>query len=220
MNNISNTSNIFVKTDCFCDYVPFVSSITNLVDLFQKCVVLPFIECVVLPFIDNATITSNHYYKHINEKSFVRCFLLVIPVIGNLIVGIYDLYKKKHDDDNINDQIKDPNTPIGIHKIDISNISLDDVEMIVVNDFCAQSSPCQHQATVILKDGREAFGLNSYDICSIVSKISECKINPGKKWNAEDVKKHFSRYSTPRPDMGWEPKSAEEVLKNLHFKNK
>jgi len=47
-----------------------------------------------LPFIDKATIASNHYYKHIDEKSFVRCFLLVIPIIGNMIIGIYDFSKK------------------------------------------------------------------------------------------------------------------------------
>lgn len=77
--------NCLVKTDDFCDYIPVISSITNLVNLFQKC--------VVLPFIDKATISSNHYYKHINEKSFVRCLFLVIPVIGNMIVGIYDFTK-------------------------------------------------------------------------------------------------------------------------------
>lgn len=203
MNSISNC---LVKTDHFCDYIPFVSSITNLVDLFQKC--------VVLPFMDKETISSSHYYKHINEKSFARCFLLIIPVIGNVIIGIYDFSKKKDDGNVVNDQIK---PPVRTHKIDISNISLDDVEKIDISSSCAESWPCQHQATVTLKDGRKASGINSYDICSIVSNLSEERINPGKRWNdAKDVKKHFSTYS--ESCMGWEPKTPEEVLKNLFSK--
>jgi|GEM_PF-4640308 len=74
-------NHLLVKTDQFCDQVPFVSSITNLVDLFQKC--------VVLPFINEETIASNHYWKHINEKSYVRCFVLIVPVIGNIFIGIF-----------------------------------------------------------------------------------------------------------------------------------
>lgn len=100
MNNISN---FLVKIDHFCDYFPFVSSITNVVNLFQKC--------VILPFIDEATILSNHYYKHIDEKSFVRCFLLIIPIVGNILVGIYDLSKKKDDDINKKPPIS-PSSPL------------------------------------------------------------------------------------------------------------
>lgn len=201
MNSISNS---LVETDYFCDYIPVVSSITNLVDLFQKC--------VVLPFMDKEAILASHYYEHINEKSFARCFLLIIPVIGNIIIGIYDFSKKKDDGDAVNDQIKGP---VGIHKIDISNISLDDVEKIDISSSCAESWPCQHQATITLKDGRKASGIDSYDICSIVSNLSEERINPGKQWNdAKGVKKHFSKYS--ESSMGWEPKPPEEVLK-IHF---
>lgn len=203
MNSISN---YLVKTDNFCDYIPVVSSITNLVDLFQKC--------VVLPFMDKEAISSSHYYKYINEKSFARCFLLIIPVIGNIIIGIYDFSKKKDDGDIVNNQIK---APIGAHKIDISNISLDDVEKIDISSSCAESWPCEHQATVTLKDGRKTSGINSYDICSIVSNLSEERINPGKKWNAKDVKKHFAEYS--KSNTGWEPKTPEEVLKNLFLNN-
>lgn len=79
---MSEISSLLVKTDLVCDYFVPLTPITNLVDIFLKC--------VVLPCMDEATIGSNHYYKHINEKSFARCFLLIIPVIGSIIIGIYD----------------------------------------------------------------------------------------------------------------------------------
>jgi hypothetical protein len=196
---MNTVSNFLVKTDCLCDYVPLVSSATNLVDLFQKC--------VVLPLMDKSKIASSHYYKHLDQKSFFRCFLLVIPVVGNIIVGIYDFSKKKCDDcDDIDCDDID---------IDKSTISLDDVEKIDIDAGCLQSWPCQHQSTIFLKDGRKSSRLNSYDICSIVSNISEERINPGKNWDAKDVKTHFSQYSKFRPDLGWEPQSAEKVLNKI-----
>ena len=42
MDNINGY--LLVNIDNRCDYVPVISSATNFVDLFQKCVVLPFID--------------------------------------------------------------------------------------------------------------------------------------------------------------------------------
>lgn len=99
MNGINN---LLVKTDHFCDCTPF-SPITNLVNLFLKC--------VVLPFVGKTTIESNHYYKHMNEKSFIRCFSLLIPGAG-IIVGIYDFSKKKRDHIKIESPNGPPSPPI------------------------------------------------------------------------------------------------------------
>lgn len=110
-----------------------------------------------------------------------------------------------------------PHAAIRNNMIDRGNISLDDVEKIEVDSSCAQSWPCRHQSTVFLKDGRKASVQNSYDICSIVSSIAQERINPAKKWSANDVKEHFRGYS--KPDMGWEAKSPEEVLNNIFPKN-
>lgn len=43
----------FVKTDKLCDFVPVVSTVSNLTDLFQKC--------VVLPFMSKETVNNNRY---------------------------------------------------------------------------------------------------------------------------------------------------------------
>ena len=108
---MNNVSNLLVKADCFCDYIPLVSSVTNLVDIFQKC--------VVIPFLNKATIDSNPYYTHINKKSFNRCLLLVIPIFGSILIGIYDFSNRK--DKIIYKRLSDISSssvkkPLGINK--------------------------------------------------------------------------------------------------------
>ena len=74
---------------------------------------------------DKSKIASSHYYKHINEKSFVRCFLLVIPVIGNIIVGVYDFSKKKDDGTKIESPNIPPSPPLKTpSKINKGNVQL------------------------------------------------------------------------------------------------
>jgi hypothetical protein len=79
---VNTVNNFFVKADNLCDYIPTVSTLSNLIDLFQKY--------VILPFISNQTIDNSHYYTHLKNKSILRSIVLLIPVIGNVIVGIYD----------------------------------------------------------------------------------------------------------------------------------
>lgn len=79
---ISNVSAL-VRLDVMTDYLPVASTVTNLVDLFQKVLVLPFLE--------KSYLDSSHYYTHLDSKSFARCVILLVPVIGNLFVLVYDL---------------------------------------------------------------------------------------------------------------------------------
>ena len=197
-----------VKADRVCDYVPLLSSVSNLVDLFQKC--------VVLPLMDKETIESNHYFKHLDQKSFLRCLVLVIPVFGNLGVGIYDFSRSENAD--ISDD-KAKVTPIS--KVEIPkrpHISLDNVEKIEIGAFCAQSFPCQHQIKVTLNDGSSATQLNSFDIWSIVSEIPEEKINPNNKdYPATSIKAHFRQYSEFIPVLERGPRPVDEVLNQTIF---
>jgi len=75
-----------VKLDNLCDYAPGVSSLSSLVNLIQKIAVIPLMK--------ESSITNSSYYTHLKEKSFLRCIILLIPGIGNLIVGLYDFFKK------------------------------------------------------------------------------------------------------------------------------
>ncbi|MBS4168608.1 HEAT repeat domain-containing protein [Parachlamydia sp. AcF125] len=77
--------NFLLKADQVSDYIPVISTLTNLIDLFQKYVVLSRKQKV--------NVSKNHYYAHLQQKSFSRCIVLLIPVIGNILVAIYDFTK-------------------------------------------------------------------------------------------------------------------------------
>ena len=83
---INNISALAVKTDNFCDYIPFISTLNNLTDLFIK---------LVLNFIDKNKINGSDYAIHVKKKSVLRSVVLLIPVIGNITVGIHDFVTRK-----------------------------------------------------------------------------------------------------------------------------
>lgn len=84
-NNVnSNYSvNLFAKSDS----IPVISSFTNLYIIFQKF--------VVLPFKDKEEIQQVHIYQYMKQKTYSRCIILLFPIIGNIVIGIYDFYEKK-----------------------------------------------------------------------------------------------------------------------------
>lgn len=113
------------------------------------------------------------------------------------------------------------------NKMNLFYLTLDDVEKIVIDDFCEESIPCEHDFTVFLKDGRQASGSCGKKICSIVSKIASEKINPSKtwinldkwinpgkrRWDSNAIKRHFNAYQN-------EAKSAEAVLNKMFSEKK
>ncbi|MBS4168592.1 HEAT repeat domain-containing protein [Parachlamydia sp. AcF125] len=80
-------ASFLLKADRVSDYIPAISTITNLIDLFQKCVVLPFKQKI--------NVSKSHYYAYLKQKSFSRCVVLLLPVIGNILVAIYDFAKSR-----------------------------------------------------------------------------------------------------------------------------
>lgn len=80
MNSI--TSKHLQLLDRCIDYVPFVSTLTNLGSLFYKNVFIP---------LD----IQNHYLR---DKSNTRCVLLLVPVIGNGIILATDFMNAQKDD--------------------------------------------------------------------------------------------------------------------------
>ncbi len=75
----------FVEIDKFCDYLPFVSSITNLAALFVKA------ASSLVEHYRGADLTlDHHYFSHIQkEKKTWHCAILLIPFFGNLYVAMY-----------------------------------------------------------------------------------------------------------------------------------
>lgn len=90
MAQVTFCSNLLVKADNYSSYVPFLSTAVNLVDLFQKCVVMPRMQ--------EAEIWNSHYYTHLDQKSIGRCIGLLVPILGNILVAIYDFANRKWDD--------------------------------------------------------------------------------------------------------------------------
>lgn len=74
-----------VQFDQIADYVPGLSTLTNITNLFLKCI---FYFCP-------KSLETNHYFAHLETKSTDRCLVLLLPVIGNIILGIYDNHQKK-----------------------------------------------------------------------------------------------------------------------------
>lgn len=76
----------FQEIDKFCDYVPFVSTATNLVYLFIQHVYST--ETTAAP----AEEAQPRYWTYILEKSPQRCAVALIPVFGNISLIFYDVY--------------------------------------------------------------------------------------------------------------------------------
>ncbi len=85
MMSIGNDFTNLKAVDNVCDYIPIVSTFSNITDLF--------IKAVILPNMDNADIKKSSYYSHIQKKDTARCIVLLIPLIGNLALGLLDYCK-------------------------------------------------------------------------------------------------------------------------------
>lgn len=82
MDFIDCLSTARIDADNLCDYIPFVSTCTNLIDIVQKCFAS---MCMKI-----ADIKANRYYSHLNNKHYLRCIVLLVPIFGNLSIGLYD----------------------------------------------------------------------------------------------------------------------------------
>jgi hypothetical protein len=87
--------NMLVGCDRVCDYIPVISTVTNLVDLFIKnlsCIHAKVEDC------KKAGVEGNHYYQHLIDKTACRCVILLIPILGNIVIALWDLINKRRFD--------------------------------------------------------------------------------------------------------------------------
>lgn len=94
---ISN-SRMLINIDMFFDYVPFFSTMSNLVNIFQKC--------VVIPFISDEYLKESHYFSYIKDKEYLRCIFLLVPILGNLVVIGVDSTSNRRDLEELNDNLE------------------------------------------------------------------------------------------------------------------
>lgn len=74
-------SDVLIRTDKFCDKVPFLSTLTNLINLIAKIV----FSTLGIP----SGIALKKWRNYIEDKSLWKCLLLCVPVLGNIIVYLY-----------------------------------------------------------------------------------------------------------------------------------
>ena len=147
--NINNISKYFISADVCFDYIPVISTFTNLLGLFQKCIFL-------LP-LENIAVKGGHYYTHMKQKSFARCVVLLVPVIGNIFIGILDC----------NAKYRDPNRMLAAfrrdhHSLNDANYLLkDDKEFML--DVCRINCEAIAHANGRLLDDKEFM----LDVCRI-----------------------------------------------------
>ena len=85
--NINAVSSSLVRIDQFFDQVPVLCAVNNVVNVFLKSVVLPFMK--------QADIEASQYYSHLQSKTYGRCFRLLNPLmpvldkIDSVVMGIF-----------------------------------------------------------------------------------------------------------------------------------
>jgi ankyrin repeat protein len=82
---VNSLSHAFIRIDNYCSPIPLVSTLINLVNIALKCIVDSCCQ---------KTEITNHYYRHLKDKSYFLCFLLLIPVL-NTLVSFYIYIKDK-----------------------------------------------------------------------------------------------------------------------------
>ena len=76
-------SKILIGIDKISNFVPLVSTLTNLVDLFEKCVVLPILKR------SGVDLNRNRYFSYINQKEISKCLVALLPLIGNIAIATF-----------------------------------------------------------------------------------------------------------------------------------
>lgn len=72
-------SSILIRIDDQSKYIPALSSIVAIVNIFQKCIIIPVISLLGIDALKN-----NHYFKYIDNKSSFDCLTSLVPGVGNL----------------------------------------------------------------------------------------------------------------------------------------
>lgn len=73
--------NTIKKIDHVLDYIPVISTGSNLVNIIAK---------MVFGKINQEPINDFSYFVHLSQKSYGRCITLLIPILGNIAVLLYD----------------------------------------------------------------------------------------------------------------------------------
>lgn len=74
MVNLANFYGVCITVDRYADWIPLVSTGTNLINLFLKAIAF---MCT-----NESSFKNNVYIVHLQEKSLWRCIFLLLPIVG------------------------------------------------------------------------------------------------------------------------------------------
>ncbi len=144
---------IGTKICSFLDFVPFFSTMTNVIAIFLKVIVGR--DKIA------AYARKSHYFNHLQQKSMAVCLLLTFPWVGNGLWLIYKLRSTKQtsqqSDFNTGDQpVTHPALPPEIHPAD--------------NPFQAQPSNMQQHTPPVVENRPPP--ASNFDFETVLKKIT------------------------------------------------
>ncbi len=79
--NLVSFNNLVIAIDKGSDYIPGISSLTNICCIFQKG---------ILSLTSKKGFVENNYTSHVYHKNLSRCLIACVPILGNIALAIYD----------------------------------------------------------------------------------------------------------------------------------
>ncbi len=121
-----------------CDYLPFVSSYTNCVALFH--------QYVGTHNVDGMDSEKSHVYTYYQNKSPIRCAILLIPIIGNLLVAAYDMFlsifpsrnsnvEQEKTNPNVEEERTLPDSPTSISEHERASSTVEERDLFSADDL-------------------------------------------------------------------------------------
>ena len=86
IDTINSSMNQDTDFNPIIEYIPFMSTIHAIKALFDKA--------THLPSMSPQSIAKSRYYSHVSSTSYTRQLTLMIPILGNLIIYLYDKSRK------------------------------------------------------------------------------------------------------------------------------
>ncbi|MBA3238215.1 MAG: hypothetical protein H0T62_07715 [Parachlamydiaceae bacterium] len=196
MNSTFNTSFTFddfrVSLDNFCDFIPFVSTITMTIGVVQKYLYVPAMEA-------NNSLKGDRYYTHLNNKDFERSWPLFIPGVNFFFAIAFYCSTKTGDAKEEKQVTEGKEAAITERNKDIDNQKLLPEQNIIADE----RKVAEHEA-----NQQEKSQKNSFQNTSIFSKVT----GTGSKTNSlsENTSNSSESTSTSSTNSGSKTTSCSE----------
>src|SRR5262249_3194986 len=95
MDSVSEADSAAADVDRWIDYFPLYSSVTNACAICVKAAldINDLLSDLFRKYVLNAPPlgpSKSHFLQYIRDKSYWRCLTLLVPILGNILVALYD----------------------------------------------------------------------------------------------------------------------------------